>query len=265
MKDVYIYKRVSSDDGSQNLANQNFGIQNYIQANDLRVIETVNNECSGTISAEKRGLMSLLNRMPQNSMLIVSEQSRLSRDPKNRELLQINWYCQDRKITIYSIKEDSVIGYKLEGYNISDDILLVCKSHESGEYVKQVSLRTSEALQMRRKEIEKHGYFVAKKSGRKISKLGNPVWESSLQKARDVSAKLRTSAILDNTEIMKVYDIIVLKRKEKETYAAIASFLESRGYKTIQGCLKWHKSTVKNLEVRVNKLIPLKGLNDLND
>jgi DNA invertase Pin-like site-specific DNA recombinase len=99
------------------------------------------------------------------------------------------------------------------------------------------SQRTKEALQSVQRQIAKHGSHTSKRSGRTITKLGNPRWESALAKANAAKRRRLTTEA-------EVLDIIRTHRSAGLSLRQVAARLNELGLTTPSGA-KWYASTIR--------------------
>jgi DNA invertase Pin-like site-specific DNA recombinase len=107
-----------------------------------------------------------------------------------------------------------------------------------------ISQRTEAALAMVNKSIEDQGSWVSRRSGRPITKLGNPRAAESIGKARAV-----ISAQADERAANVMPVIKSLQDSGITTYQGIAEALNIRGIQTARGG-RWDATTVRRIVLR---------------
>ena len=138
---VAAYLRVSTD--KQTILNQKSEVLNFCRKQDMQVTTWCTETVSGTKKENERQLGTLLKRLQQGDILIITEVSRLSRKMLN--IMNIIHQSIEKGITIHSIKE----GYKFDT-SINSQVLAfafgLCAEIERT----LISQRTREALARRR-------------------------------------------------------------------------------------------------------------------
>jgi DNA invertase Pin-like site-specific DNA recombinase len=99
-----------------------------------------------------------------------------------------------------------------------------------------ISNRTKAGMDAAKREIEKNGFRISRRSGQAYSKHGNPRWEESIEKATD--ARRRPPAAGELVEM------IMQRKNAGESLRAIAQHLNATGVKTPSGA-QWYASTVR--------------------
>lgn len=144
---VYAYLRVSSED--QSCENQKQGILNFCKYKGFELDKEVRDEgISGKVSYRNRKLGTLVKKLKQNDILVVSELSRLSRSMTDTfELIKL---LNDKQIDVYCVKENLKIGSDALG------LMIVSVFAFASEIERQrISERTKECLK-RLKNDGKH-------------------------------------------------------------------------------------------------------------
>lgn len=99
-----------------------------------------------------------------------------------------------------------------------------------------ISQRTRDGLAAAIREIEEKGFRISRKSGRTFSKMGNPRWEESIEKARAARSKPKSAA-----------ELLPMLRAHKDagkSLREIAAAMNTLGIKTASGA-QWHPSSVR--------------------
>ena len=87
---IYAYIRVSTD--KQTVENQRFEIEKFARIRELNIDKWISETVSGTKSAKKRKLGSLIKKLKKGDTLIASEISRLGRRLMEvMSILNMNW------------------------------------------------------------------------------------------------------------------------------------------------------------------------------
>lgn len=145
---IYAYLRVSSD--KQNVENQRFEILKYADTKKLTIDKWVEETVSSRKKLEDRLISSILNKLTQGDLLIVSELSRLGRNLM--EVMSILNTCMNREVKVHTIKEQ----YEL-GDNINSKVLAFAFSLSAEIERQLISQRTKEALARKKSEGVKLG------------------------------------------------------------------------------------------------------------
>src|SRR6266849_5652495 len=190
---IYGYIRVSTD--KQTMENQRFEILKFADEKKLSIDRWIEETVSSTKKLSDRKLGSLIERMHEEDILIVSELSRLGRSLF--EVMSILHTLMEKDVKVFTTKE----RYEL-GNNISSKVLAFAFSLSAEIERSMISSRTREAL--RRKKAEG-------------AKLGRPKGSFSKQtrltgKEEDIRELLK-SRVLDSAiaRIFKVNRITLTK------------------------------------------------------
>lgn len=140
---IYGYIRVSTD--KQNVENQRFEIEQFVDRENLKIEGWISETISGTKNYDKRKLGSLLKKIKKDDLIICSEISRLGRSLfMVMEILNI---CMSRECKVWTVKD---------GYRLGDDIqskVLAFAFGLSAEIERNlISQRTREALARKKSE-----------------------------------------------------------------------------------------------------------------
>ena len=191
---VYVYLRVSTE--KQELTQQLNTINEYLSSKHLKADEVVSDEgVSGGVSYKQRKLNDLLKDMVEGDCLVVSEISRLGRSMSDLNKL-VNDEMKPRKLRLIIIK----MGLDLDCAHLKaiDEMILFAFSFASQVEKEMIQDRTQSALDARKKQIAEQGYFVAKKSGEKRTKLGNN--RNAMPEAQKAAAEQRTAKAKANAQ-----------------------------------------------------------------
>lgn len=140
---VVAYLRVSTD--KQHLENQKDEINRFCRQKGLSVDRWHCEVVSGKKRGRERKLTSVLNKLSEGDVLIVTEVSRLSRTLL--EIMNILNTCLLKKVVLYSTKD----GYAFEN-NINSKVLGFAFGLVAEIEHNLISIRTKEALSRRRSE-----------------------------------------------------------------------------------------------------------------
>lgn len=100
-----------------------------------------------------------------------------------------------------------------------------------------ISQRTQSALDAQKDLIKKQGYFISKKTGRRVEKHGNPnMTEEARWKGCMASAKSRRDAAKKDKSFIQAYKYAKVLREKNFKNETIASELNSMGLRTPRGC-----------------------------
>ena len=194
MSKVYVYTRVSTE--KQELTQQLNTINDYLASKHLQADEVVSDErVSGGVSYKQRKLNDLINDMTEGDCLVVSEISRLGRSMSDLNKL-VNDELKPRKLRLIIIK----MGLDLDCSKLTpiDQMILMAFGFASELEKQMIQDRTQSALDARKKQIAEQGYFVAKKSGEKRTKLGNN--RNAMPEAQKAAAEQRTAKAKANAQ-----------------------------------------------------------------
>ena len=180
---VIVYMRVSTD--KQDLSQQENTVNEWLKANRLKATKTVTDEgISGGVSYRARRLgTDLLPMMSCGDILLVSELSRLGRSMSDISMFVNNELCP-RGVRLVAPKS----GYDVDtaAMNAQSQLMLQLLTFAAQMEKELIQARTQSAMDVRKNAIKEKGGFVAKKSGRYITKLGATA--DTLQKACKAAA-----------------------------------------------------------------------------
>ena len=144
----YGYIRVSTD--RQTLENQRYEISHFCDRNSISIDGWIQETISGTKSADKRQLGSLLTRVQKNDLIICAELSRLGRSLFM--IMDILNTCMEKECRVWTIKE----GYRL-GEDIQSKVLAFAFGLSAEIERQLISDRTKEALARKKAEGKQLG------------------------------------------------------------------------------------------------------------
>jgi len=110
--------------------------------------------------------------------------------------------------------------------------------------------------------IKKQGYFISKRNGRKIERLGNPRLEDTSMKGCLASATVRRAAKLKDPYFRQTYELASLLAEKGMLKKDIAVRLNKSGYKTPRG-YEFIGATVSRLLIEGKKAFGKKTGRDL--
>jgi len=144
----YGYIRVSTD--KQATENQRFEILKFASEKKISINRRIEETVSSTRKLSDRKLDTLLERMREDDILIVTELSRLGRSLL--EVMSILHTLMERRVKVFTTKE----RYEL-GNNISSKVLAFAFSLSAEIERSMISSRTKEALARKRSEGKRLG------------------------------------------------------------------------------------------------------------
>lgn len=141
-RSTYAYLRVSTD--AQDVANQKLGVLEYCAQQGFGAPHLVEDTVSGKVDWQKRKIGELLMTIPEGSVLVAAEITRLARS--TLYVLEMLKLAAERGISVHVVKSRLVLDGSLSS-KITATILAL-----AGEIEREfIAARTKEALQ-RRKE-----------------------------------------------------------------------------------------------------------------
>ena len=232
---VIIYSRVSTD--KQTIEQQERTVNEWLEKNNLKATHEVTDEgVSGGITYAKRNLGKVvLPMLEKGDILIVSEISRIG-----RSMGDINKFVNDelkpRGIRLVVVQ----MGIDLDCANLKavDEMLLFAFGF-AGQLEKElIQERTKSSLEVRKKKLKEHGYFITK-NGKRCYNLGRPrgttlegLAEKSAQKRAELAEMSHENTAI--WEMCKQYRIDG-KNPTKANYEAVAETLKKMGIKSPSG------------------------------
>lgn len=201
---VIVYTRVSTD--KQETAQQQRTIDEWLAAKKLKATRIVAEEgVSGGVSYTRRALgKEVLPAMKRGDVLVVSELSRLGRSINDINALVANELVP---MGIRLVIVQMNIDIDCSDIQLQDQTLLFAFSMAAQLEKQLIQERTKSAMQVRKNAIATDGGFTATKSGRYVTRLGNPNPKPASEKAAEAKHALRVER---NTPILAV-----LKRVHK--------------------------------------------------
>jgi len=235
-----IYLRVSTnkqDDGQQNRT-----VESYCERNKITPHCVITEMEHSSVRFEDRALMDALNIAKKGDQIICSESSRVVRNGFD-EMYRIKQKCAEIGCTIYCIAENLCYGAEEENAKESDEMISIIRMAVASGTSKMerslIRMRSKSSLDLRKDEIKKNGFFIAKKSKRVVKKLGDPDHErlqKSALKGSYASADSRKKKKQADTGFRQTYELAQLLFDSGLKNPQIASRLNESGYRTPKGC-----------------------------
>lgn len=250
-----IYKYVRFSTSKQDEQQQDNMIEKYLASHGMTADDTITDAgISGGVAYEKRQLGMLCKSLKPNDVIVVAEISRITRSgiAELSEIIEKHFKPNRLRLVICNV------GLDIDCSDINPMMELQLAMMATFAKIEKslIQERTRNALDARKKLIEKDGGFVSK-SGKWCTKLGNG--GKSIYEAAQASAnKRKKEAREDDSNIFfykywKSYE----KRNEgashdKEYYERLAEELNSLGQRTKRGC-EYNVVNVQTYIVRSRK------------
>lgn len=201
MAKVIIYNRVSTD--KQETAQQMRTVNEWLRAHNLEATDTVSDEgVSGGVSYKERKLgTDVLPMLSHGDTLVVAELSRLGRSMGDISKL-INDELRPRGVRLVIVQ----MGIDLDCAHVKaiDEMILMAFSFAAQIEKELIQERTQSAIDVRKNAIEANGGFTAKRSGRFVTKLGNP----EIGKAIDAAAKAKRERAMRDANNIAIWSVL---------------------------------------------------------
>lgn len=200
---VIVYMRVSTD--KQDLSQQENTVKEWLKANGLKATKTVTDEgISGGVSYRARRLgTDLLPMMSRGDILLVSELSRLGRSMSDISMFVNNELCP-RGVRLVAPKSNYDVD--TSAMNAQSQLMLQLLTFAAQMEKELIQSRTQSAMDVRKNAIKEKGGFVAKKSGRYITKLGATA--DTLQKACKAAAIAKRTRAANSPVNVALWDVL---------------------------------------------------------
>ena len=215
---VIIYERVSTD--KQETAQQSRTVHAWLQAHNLEATQTVADEgVSGGVSYKDRKLgKEVLPLLHKGDILIVAELSRLGRSMSDINKL-VNDELKPKGVRLVVVQ----MNLDLDCANLKaiDEMILFAFGFAAQMEKELIQERTQSAIDVRKNAIQANGGFTAKRSGRYVTKLGNP----EIGKAIDAAAKAKRLKAQQDANNIAIWS--VLKKLEVNGHAPTTDALRS--------------------------------------
>ena len=192
---VIAYMRVSTD--KQDLTQQQNSVNEWLHAHKMKTTAVVSDEgIGGGVTYRRRKLgTEVLPMLSRGDILIVSELSRLGRSMSDISML-VNTELTPRGVRLVAPKS----GFDIDTstMNAQSQLMLQLLTFAAQMEKELIQTRTQSAMTVRKNAIKEQGGFVAKNSGRYVTKLGAPAESLPKAQAAAVAAK-RNRAAADPT------------------------------------------------------------------
>lgn len=233
---IYAYLRYSTS--KQDEVQQVQALKEWTEPRGLTIDVIEKDEgISGGVSYKDRKLYSLVKRMKEGDILIVSEVSRLGRSMGDLNML-INNELKPRKVRLICIK----MGIDLDCAHLqaADELLFFAFSFSAQVEKEMIQARTQSAIDARKEALKKDGGFFSK-SGRWCSHLGNAkgvdVSQASAVASRNRADEARAWRE-SNDGYLWIKRQVQKGRKQKDILREFNEFHEMglAGFSTREGC-----------------------------
>lgn len=224
-----VLKRYSTT--KQDAAQQSQTINRWLNENGIIPVETVEESQHGDVPYTQRALGEIISRAEKGTVIVVSEFSRLNRDVGDSFSMFSD--IRNRGIVLYAIVERMELGGT--DLDMSQYMNLFMRSMSAESELKNIRNRTKMGLNAKKEELRKNGYFVSKRSGRRVEKMGNPRLNEFRDKAIKVAAERKRERCLMNVKFKQAYAVALEKKKQGKTNIEIAVFLNQLDFRTSTG------------------------------
>ena len=192
-----IYKYIRYSTNKQDELQQDNKINQYLANLGIKADSQITDEAvSGGVEYDKRNLGKLCNKLLPNDTIVVSELSRLTRGGISELNTIIKTHFAPNKLRLIICN----VGLDVNCSNLNPMVELQLAMLATFAKIEKIQIqdRTKSALDARKKQIEEQGYFVAKKSGEKRTKLGNN--RNAMPEAQKAAAEQRTAKAKANAQ-----------------------------------------------------------------
>ena len=201
MANVIVYERVSTD--KQETAQQARTVKQWMKRNSLQATSVITDEgVSGGISYKERKLgKEVLPLLHRGDILIVAELSRLGRSMSDINKL-VNDELKPKGVRLVVVQ----MGLDLDCANLKaiDEMILFAFGFAAQMEKELIQERTQSAIDVRKNAIKDNGGFTAKRSGRYVTKLGNP----EISKAVDAAAKAKRERAMRDANNIAIWSVL---------------------------------------------------------
>ena len=198
---VVVYERVSTN--KQETAQQSRTVNEWLKAHGLEADLTVSEEgVSGGVSYKDRKLgKEVLPLLGWGDVLIVAEVSRLGRSMSDINKL-VNDELKPKGVRLVVVQ----MGLDLDCANLKaiDEMILFAFGFGAQMEKELIQERTQSAINVRKDAIARDGGFVAKRSGRFVTKLGS----TAIGKATDAAAKAKRQKARSNANNLLIWSML---------------------------------------------------------
>ena len=192
-----IYKYIRYSTNKQDELQQDNKINQYLANLGIKADSQITDEAvSGGVEYDKRNLGKLCNKLLPNDTIVVSELSRLTRGGISELNTIIKTHFAPNKLRLIICN----VGLDVNCSNLNPMVELQLAMLATFAKIEKIQIqdRTQSALDARKKQIAEQGYFVAKKSGEKRTKLGND--RKAMPEAQKAAAEQRTAKAKANAQ-----------------------------------------------------------------
>lgn len=192
-----IYKYIRYSTNKQDELQQDNKINQYLANLGIKADSQITDEAvSGGVEYDKRNLGKLCNKLLPNDTIVVSELSRLTRGGISELNTIIKTHFAPNKLRLIICN----VGLDVNCSNLNPMVELQLAMLATFAKIEKIQIqdRTQSALDARKKQIAEQGYFVAKKSGEKRTKLGND--RNAMPEAQKAAAEQRTAKAKANAQ-----------------------------------------------------------------
>lgn len=192
-----IYKYIRYSTNKQDELQQDNKINQYLANLGIKADSQITDEAvSGGVEYDKRNLGKLCNKLLPNDTIVVSELSRLTRGGISELNTIIKTHFAPNKLRLIICN----VGLDVNCSNLNPMVELQLAMLATFAKIEKIQIqdRTQSALDARKKQIAERGYFVAKKSGEKRTKLGND--RNAMPEAQKAAAEQRTAKAKANAQ-----------------------------------------------------------------
>lgn len=235
-----VYKYIRYSTNKQDERQQDNTITNYLNNIGIKADSSITDEAtSGGIDYDKRKLGDLCNSLKPNDTLVISELSRLTRGGISELNTIITTHFAPNKLRLIICN----VGLDVNCSNLNPLVELQLAMLATFAKIEKIQIqdRTKSALDVRKRQIEDHGFFITKK-GRRCEKLGgNNMTDEAREKA---CAKKMSKAANDPENVFFASYIRMYEKRtgnrltadsKKAEFEAIAIELNALGKKTKTG------------------------------
>ena len=238
MRNFIGYYRVSTEKQGQSglgLSAQQSAVKAFIESQGGNLVGEFSDVISGS-KVDRPGLDAVKQLAKETDAIVVVK----AIDRLSREGFEVSMSMDKLGITVIDCDSPG------DGELIRDIKLSMAKEERN-----KIRVRTQAAMDKIKENIERDGYHISKKSGRKITSLGNTDnFKGGKNIRRSVAARKRKAKEDPNNQ--KAIAVIKVLRKQHKTYRAIAAYLNEHGFKTSRGN-DFSAAQVRNLRKTYSK------------
>lgn len=235
-----VLKRHSTD--QQDALQQTRTIDRYLKLHGIIPVEIVEESEHGDVPFMERELGRMIMNSERGTTIIVSEYSRLNRGELEDSFAMIK-AIKDQEVILYAIEENQTFN----GMKVDDMLYLqtLMSASKSKAEIDRIRSRTKSSLGVRKDAIDKDGFFIAKRSKRKIKKMGNTTnLEYAQELGREASVAKRIENARKNKKLRQAWMMANLLKEAKRTNTEIVNELNYSEFTTLSG----GKFSTKNIK-----------------